>query len=232
MQLKFALDSLEGLDESMQSLYSEHDGKFYLNVDGAVDKSKLAEFRDQNIELREKLERFSGVDLDKYNEMQTKLQDQERKKMVPVSKVDEMLNERVSTMKSDYEANIEGLNKSNATLTTQLESLVIDSAVRQAATKHKVADSAVDDVILRAKSTFRMENGQAVPYNGKEVVYDKDGSTPMSIDSWVKGLGKSAPHLFVTSNGSGAIPGQGNLPKGMSPANMTPLQKIQQGLEN
>jgi len=34
MTLKFQLDSLEGVDESIQSLYVEKDGKFVLGIDG------------------------------------------------------------------------------------------------------------------------------------------------------------------------------------------------------
>lgn len=34
MTLKFQLDSLEGVDEAIQSLYVEKDGKFVLGIDG------------------------------------------------------------------------------------------------------------------------------------------------------------------------------------------------------
>ena len=34
MTLKFQLDTLEGVDESVQSMYVEKDGKFVLNIEG------------------------------------------------------------------------------------------------------------------------------------------------------------------------------------------------------
>lgn len=233
MPLKFAVDSLDGLDESIQGLYTEQDGKFYLDVDGAVSTDKVSEFRNKNIELLQQLDKFKGVDLDKYQDALSKIQEQEKKKVISMDKVDGIVDERVQTMKDEYESQLKTINDQNTVLNSQLETLVIDSAVRAAATKHKVLGTAVDDVILRAKSTFKMKDGEAMPYDAKgNVIYGKDGQTPLTIDSWVKGLGKTANHLFEPSQGGGIPPGgNGNLPAGMNPENMSPMQKIQAGLQ-
>ena len=55
MALKMTLDNLEGLDESIAALYTEEDGKFYLDVDGhdKNDKDKIPLSRlNQEIEKR------------------------------------------------------------------------------------------------------------------------------------------------------------------------------------
>jgi len=52
MTLKFELDSLDGVDESIAPLYeADASGKYFLKVEGAVHKQKLEEFRNNNIKL-------------------------------------------------------------------------------------------------------------------------------------------------------------------------------------
>ena len=59
---KFVMESLEGLSSDVAGLYSEQEGKFVLTgIEGAVRKSKLDEFRDNNIGLTKKLEGFKDV---------------------------------------------------------------------------------------------------------------------------------------------------------------------------
>ena len=72
MALQFEVDSLEGLDESLQALYTEHEGKYRLSVEGidpadelkealrkereerAAAKARLKEFEDQQSEAERK----------------------------------------------------------------------------------------------------------------------------------------------------------------------------------
>jgi hypothetical protein len=92
-----------------------------------------------------------------------------------------------------------------------------------------VVDTALDDLVLRARSTYTLDKGQPVPKNEKgEVIYGKDGTTPMSIDDWMTGLKKTAPHLFRGSSGSGANGGRNNGQVDMS--KLTPSQKISMGI--
>ena len=66
MLLKFIVDTLEGVDQTVASLYEkQEDGKFRLNVEGAVPREKLDEFRNTNIELLKKVDAFKGVDVKK-----------------------------------------------------------------------------------------------------------------------------------------------------------------------
>ena len=49
MSLKFQIEKLEDVAENLRSLYTPHEGKFFLDVDGAVSREKLDEFRTNNI---------------------------------------------------------------------------------------------------------------------------------------------------------------------------------------
>jgi len=236
MSLKFMLDSLEGLDESVAALYTEHDdGKFYLEVDGAVAKGKLDEFRNNNIELLKKLESFKDIDPKKYKEAQDELAriqaEKDKGSVIPKEQVDKLVADRVAEMQSEYEAKLQQAQEANGTMSRQLESLVIDSAVRKAATDTKVLPSAVDDVLLRAKTTFKVVDGTAIPHDSNgNIVYGKDGSSPMGIGEWMGKLAKDASHLFEGSQGSGGGGGGGGRPH-QDTSKMSPAQKIAAGLE-
>ena len=66
MALKFKFKSKDEIPAEQLALYVEHDGTWMLDVDGAADKSKLDEFRANNIalsnQLAEQKKRFEGID--------------------------------------------------------------------------------------------------------------------------------------------------------------------------
>ena len=230
MPIKFRLDTLEGLDTTIAALYSKaDDGKYYAQVEGAVAKERLDEFRTNNINLTRDLETAraeSGSWKTKYDDL--KANAPKKDDYVLKTDVDDMVNTRVATMKEEHDAALKERDDKLANQDTQLSSLLIDSAVRRAATEHKVLDTAVDDVILRAKMSFKVEDGKAVAYDDKgNVVYGKDGSTPQSIGEWVESLKGSAGHLFEGSQGSGAYH---HHQSSADMSKMSPLQKITGGL--
>lgn len=49
--LKFQLDSLEGLDESQHALYTEKDGKFFLNIEGLPQQEDVSGLKNKVNEL-------------------------------------------------------------------------------------------------------------------------------------------------------------------------------------
>jgi len=231
MSLKFVVDSVDGLSEDMAALYSKNtDGKFYLEVEGAVAKTKLDEFRENNVRILKELDKFKGVDPTKYADL-LKLQEKaDEKKLIDAGEIDKVVEQRVGQMRTTYETEVTRLKDANSVAHRQLESLLIDSAVRDSAMKSGVHPSAVDDVLLRAKTTFQIKDGAPVPKDSAgNVIYSKDGSTPMSISDWTTGLKKQAPHLFQGSQGGGAG-GSGRL--SVETTNkMSPNQKITAGLE-
>lgn len=236
MPLKFQVDSLEGIAEGQQSLYAKNDedGKFYLQVEGAVSKKKLDEFRNNNIQLRQEAEKYKDIDLDKYNELLAQASAADKKKMVPMAKIDEMVTEKTKTMQQEHAKVIKQLETEKSQLSGNLNTLLIDTDVRKNAVgdAYKVADTAMDDVVMRAKTVFKVENGKAVPYDANNnVIYGKDGTNPMSVNEWIAGLHKTAPHLFEKSSGSGATGGAFGTGGKMDVSKMTSMQKIRAGLD-
>ena len=105
-KLAAVIEDLEAVPEAAQSFYeARDDGKFVLAVEGSlpntVDKSRLDEFRDRNIEqakeleetqksLQEVTERYDGVDVSSYKKWAKEREDVERKKLIEAGEVEKV----------------------------------------------------------------------------------------------------------------------------------------------
>ena len=230
MGLKYKIAKLEDVPEAVRALYiPDAAGGFVLDAEGVVPKERLDEFRTNNIALQQRIDQVKNIDPARYAELvalQTSIQE---KKLMDAGQVDEVVNLRVATMKTALEGENNTLKNSLAASTRQLEMLMIDNVVKSVAIKAGVVPTAVDDIVLRAKTTYVVENGVPTPKNDGKVVYGKDGTNPMPINEWVDGLRTSAPHLFQGSTGGGA--GGGNHASGNKDmGKMSAIEKINAGL--
>lgn len=232
MTLKAMLETLDGVDAAIQPLYTKgQDNKFYLSVDGMVPSARLEEFRTNNITLKQALEKYDGVDVETYRKLVEQDRKLKEKKMIDAGDLDKVVEERVKAMRAEHETTLTTITKERDTLSTKLSSVLIDSAVKSAAVSVGVVSTAVDDVVLRAKTIFQMKNGDVVAVNAKgDVIYGKDGVTPLSIDEWVKDLKAGAPHLFEGMRGSGAPGARGNGLQGVDTSKLSATAKISAGL--
>lgn len=142
--LKFMLENLEGLDEAKAALYTKSaDGKFYLDVEGAVSKNKVDEFRNNNITLTQEMDKlkakYKDLDPDKYEELLKLEADANKGKTVTIEEVDQMVADRVKQMQTDFDTEKATFTDQISTRDRQLEALVIDSNVRKAATTGKIS---------------------------------------------------------------------------------------------
>lgn len=231
MTLKYIVDKLEDVAEAHRPLYEKIEGdKFRLNVEGAVPREKLDEFRNNNIELLKKLDNFKDVDPKKYVtllDLEKKVTD---KSLIDAGKLEETVTARVASMKQEFETKEADLTSRLTAANGQLEKLVIDSAVRVKALESGVVATAVDDVLLRARSTFKIVEGKAVPFADDKPIYGKDGVNTMGVEEWISNLSKSAPHLFGPTQGGGS---RGSAQPGGSGGKPTgSMSKIKAGLES
>ena len=201
----------------LEAYYKEADGKFVLDVEDVVPKaqftqiqtraqeleSKVTEFRTNNIALKQQVESVGKQTVD----------------------VEALLEPRVAEMKQNYSSQIEALNTTKTQLEQHLERVLLSDGVKEAAIKHGVLDTALPDVIARARETFTIKDGVAV---SKSKAMDKEGK-PLSIQSWITGLTETASHLFAPSRGTGAqrpVSGVSQKPT------MSAMDKISSGLAN
>lgn len=231
MALKYIVESLDGLDQGVAALYEKTDQGFRLDVEGVVPRAKLDEFRDNNVKLSEQLKSFEGIDPKRWKTLTELEQRVKDKDIVEPGQIEKTVQDRVAQMKEEHDKILTGLQHENQATKAQLESLLIDSAVRVEALELGALPSAIEDVILRAKASIKLVDGVATPHSADgKPIYGKDGVNPMSVKEWVIGLQKSAGHLFEKQQGGGPRGGNGGgRTKG---AAMTSMQKIAAGLDN
>tara|TARA_R100001244_G_scaffold99649_1_gene74397 strand:+ start:602 stop:1270 length:669 start_codon:yes stop_codon:yes gene_type:complete len=195
-------------------------------------KTKLDEFRSNNVKLLKDMEtlsqKFEGIDVEAYNEMLTKQNELKSKKLIDAGKIDELLAEKTKSMREVHNKELDKTNEVNLSLQEQLAKLVIDNAVRDSATKAGIVDTGMDDILLRSKSVFSLKDGKAVPTDKQgNTIFGHGTSEPMSVNEWVNAQMDVAPHLFKSSSGSGSS--HGTRPNGLGTEKLNPLQKLEQG---
>jgi hypothetical protein len=211
MALKFRYTSKEQIPAEHAALYVERDGAFVLEAEGAVDKSKVDEFRTNNLTLKKQLDdlakKYEGIDPDAVKTLLADKARLEDEKLVKDGEVEKLVEKRTKAILADMEKRLQGAEQQASALSAQLLEKEIERNVVEAATKLGLRASAIPDIKGRARSVFKISGGAvaAVDADGRTPVYGKDGVTPLTFDEWVARQVAEAPHLFESSAGSGAV---------------------------
>jgi len=221
MSLDYKVKTLDGIEESVQTLYIEVEGGYQLDVEGVAPKEKVKEFRDNNIELTNQMktleDKMAGLDIENMNKafqtIQTMVQTESDKEMTDALEqgqdaVNALIEKRAATradaMKTNFETELTEVNTQKASYRTQLEDAKINAELTRLAAEKGVRPTAVDDILLRGKQVFKLsDDGAVVAMKDGEVVYNKENQ-PLSINEYMDDLATSAPHLFEQSSGGGA----------------------------
>lgn len=220
MKLKRVYDTQAEIPKEYLALYEEREGKWHLKVEfeGLAPKEKVDEFRENNLKITKELEdlkkQYGDVTPDKLKQIQEearKAKEEARKKeedaAIKEGKIDQVLASRTQEMKTGYEQKVADLEKQVKQRDAELERIIVERGIAEAAAKKKVLPTAVEDVIMRGKTVWKLKDGVPVPVEQKEgkeeLRYGKDGKV-LTFETWLDSLATSAPHLFEASAGSGA----------------------------
>ena len=210
MALKFKFKSKDEIPADQQALYVERDGAWCLDVDGVADKSKLDEFRANNIalsnQLAEQKKRFEGIDPEQVRKLGEEKQRLEEAQQLKSGEVDKVVEGRLRTAKTEWDKQFSAVTSERDSLNARLTAIQIDQGVITTATKRGLRPTAIPDITARARTVFRLVDGAPRAYeaDGQTVRIGKDGMTPMTLDEWVEQQVADAPHLFESNAGSGA----------------------------
>lgn len=234
MGLRAVVKSLDEIDEGLRSLYTQVGDEFVLDIDDKDFKSRLGEFRDNNIELtnklksameqagsaeelQKKLQQFEGLDPEAARKAVEQMTSLEEQKLIDAGQLEDVLSQRTERMRADYEGKISALQKSLDSTTGdrdklhgQLSSVVIDNSLQQAvAGVASIRKGAMQDVLARGRQVWKLDDqGNPVPYGSDgNTMYGKDPQKVLSMDEWAQGLMAEAPYLFEPNSGGG---GPGN----------------------
>jgi len=210
MALKFKIKSKDEAPAEQQSFYVERDGVWLLDVDGAVEKAKLDEFRTTNVSLlkeRDDLKkRFEGIDPDEVRKLADEKRRLEEGAQLKAGEVEKVIEARVKALKGDYDKQLGTVAGERDALNARLVAIQIDQGVTAAATKRGLRASAIPDITARARGVFRLVSGVPTAFeaDAQTVRTGKDGVTPMTLEEWVDAQVSEAPHLFESNAGGGA----------------------------
>ena len=223
MTLKREYATLDEIPEGIRGHYVEKDGKFVLDVEGpgagdgdgklkgALEKERKDRQALQNM-LNDIKSKLGDADPAKAREALTALADLEEKALLGElppglqQKVDGLVAKRTERMALDHKKREEELTGENKTFKTKLEELLIDNAIRTAAGKAGVRQTAIEDAVLLGKTVFRLKDGNPVPMKGEEVLYGKEANKPMTMDEWLAERATDREHWFEPNVGGGAKP--------------------------
>ncbi|WP_374447410.1 hypothetical protein [Providencia sp.] len=172
-------------------------------------KAKNAELLGKIKEQGDNLKRFDGIDPDTVKGMLKRFENDEEAKLIADGKIDEVINKRTERMRGDTDKQLKEANakveKAEA-FANKFRARVLGDEIRSAAGKAGALSSAQEDLILRAKGIFQInDEGQAVAVDEDgNPIMGKDGRTPLSPVEWVESLKENAPHLFPAASGTDA----------------------------
>lgn len=172
-------------------------------------KAKRDELLGKVKEQSDNLKRFEGIDPDTVKGMLKRFENDEEAKLIADGKLDEVINKRTERLRGDVDKQLKEANskvEKAEIFANKFRARVLGDEIRSAAGKAGALSSAQEDLILRAKGIFQInDEGQAVAVDEDgNPVMGKDGRTPLSPAEWIESLKESAPHLFPAASGTDA----------------------------
>lgn len=239
MSLKAVITAAEhgAIDPAIKALYKQEGESFILDLEGTDNHPSV-----RNLRNALDGERTSRATKEReLNELRSQLGDLKpedaRAAAARVRELEQQLNEgdvpakfkepfekavetRVASMRTDFENKEKGyvkiktdLEQTNQQLTKQLEELMIDGAVRDAAVKAGIREQHVEDAIMHARQIYRVINGKVTPIKPgtkDEILYGKNANEPKPIIEWLGDKIVEKPGWVKQSSGGGAGNGKGS----------------------
>ncbi len=226
-------DKLDAIPEGQRGWYVEKEGKFHLDptkvefedvggLKSALEKERTAKATAEA--ARKALAaQYEGIDPVKYREIMSHFESTEETELLKKGKegIDAIISKRTEKLRQEYEKkfNDAEAGRSGALeVATKFMERVLDNHVRAVAMEAGVHPSAIDDVLIRARGIFDVDDeGEPVQLGEDEQpVMGKDGKTPFSPKEWLEGMKEKAPHWFPADASGGGAGGKG---KGAGGAN-------------
>jgi len=215
MALKVEVDSLDNIPSALHEHYKKgDDGIYRLDYEGAPDvsglKSALEKERRNVKNLKKDLAAYDGLDVEQARALLSfgltpeEIENIKKNGGIDEKKLEDMLESRVKAMKEEFANKETEYSSTVESLRGKLSKLMVDDVVLKEAMKAGVHESATEDIVRRARDIFKVVDDELKPMKGDEIIYGKDGISPLTVSDWVSELATNAPHLFKESSGGGA----------------------------
>lgn len=176
-------------------------------------KAKNSELIQSNKGLKDELgtfkSQFEGLDIGAVKGLLNKASQDEETRLLAEGKIDEVLNRKTELLRQDMNKQLDAEKQAREkaeSFAGKFRDKVLADSIRSAAIKAGAIPEAMEDIILRSRGVFTLnEDGEAVAVDKDgSVILGKDGKTPLSPQEWAEGLREKASHLWPKAQGAGA----------------------------
>lgn len=175
-------------------------------------KTKNGEVIGLNKQLKAQLDdfqnKYAGIDPEAVTSMMKRFASDEEAGLLKAGKLDEVIKNRTDRMSADFNKKLTdeaGRATRAEAKAAKLADRTLAGALRDAAIKSGALPEALEDIVLRSRNLWRLnDDGEAMAMNGEEVVLGKDGKTPLTPIEWAESLREIASHLWPRAQGTGA----------------------------
>lgn len=207
---------LDQLPEPQRALYTEKDGKFVLDVEGMAPatelhdvKTKLAEFRDNNVALTKKVTeleplvtKFKDVDPDEYKTLKAEADKLKKKGLTKADDLEAAITAAVQQATKPLADKLAAEEQARITAQRAADQARFRELVTADATKAGVTPKSVRHVIREAEEKFELKDGTLAPRAGMK--HPSDPLKELTPADWLQDLAKTDDYLFEPSTGGGA----------------------------
>lgn len=208
--IKIFIKSLTDVTEALRGEYIATEGGFVLDADTKEYKTKIDEFRGNNIRLTQQVEAFGDATPEKYRQLQT---DYDKLKASPPKPKGGGAPEEVERITAEYEQRLKQALDGKTEAETKalgyrgkLNEYTVDNVVARAISNvGKVHKGALPDILARARQIWEVNDiGVPVAMSEGKAVYGADGKLPLTVEEYAQGLLKDAAYFFEGNSGGGA----------------------------
>lgn len=125
MPPKFKYAAKDEVPVEHLALYVEREGAFVLDAEGAVEKTKVDEFRTNNVALKRQLDslttKYEGIDPDAVKQLLAEKAMLEEQKLVKDGEVEKLVEKRTKTATVELEKRLHGAEQQAATLSANIQ---------------------------------------------------------------------------------------------------------------
>lgn len=198
-KLNITLDSLDGLDESLHSFYTEKDGKFTLNLDGYEEPAALKRAKDHEKRLRQeaqaRVKELEG-EVEELQSTVTTLEDNKRQQGGTAA-LEQSYKDKITKLTNDHKTEL-------AARDTQISKLLVDNVAETMAAELSDAPELLSDII-RKRLTAKDGETRVLDANG-----ELSATTVEELREEVRANKKYAAIIRGSSANGGGSNGGGN----------------------
>jgi chromosome segregation ATPase len=199
-KLKMVLDNLEGVDESLHSLYEERDGKFHLSLDGYEDPVSLLRAKQHEKDARKKAEGELKKLQQQMDELQAQIDnsnDDKNRQNGDIDALDKSYKDKITKLE---EKHAKELGERDATISK----LLVDNVANSMAAELSDAPELIADLI---RKRLKAEGGETrvLDVNG-----ELSASTVDELREEIRSNKKYAPLIRGSQANGGGSGGGGN----------------------